>query len=143
MSSQDLPSTTPVSTPFLRYLETVTVPASDGTETIPGLSASGGQPTVATSAALYEQVANGRHPQLFGGLGENRLRWTRSQVARFATDHPYELRGVGNVFELEDGTVADVCVRGHGQPYADVFPFNGDVWDALCRLRVFSLLVVR
>ena len=115
------------------------VGATLGTESIPGLSASG-KPTEATKATGFKLVADGTIAEFFGSLGENRLRWTRSQVAQFVTDNPSKLRGggYGNFFELEDGSVALVYVLG-GQPYAHVCKFSyGDIWDARCEHLVFA-----
>src|SRR3989344_2984546 len=117
-------------TSHLSYLETVPVPASDGTESIPGLSASG-QPTVETSAVSREMSRDGDFATLFGSVGKVRLRWTRSQVAKFAIKNPSKLRGggFGNFFELDDGSVAHVLVDAVGRPRAYVYSFSGDyVW---------------
>src|SRR3989344_7601623 len=82
---------------YLRRLfeaELITVGATKGTESMIGLSASG-EPTAAATVIVDEQITDGKLAQLFGSKGEMRRRWTRSQVAKFATEHPDRLRGEG------------------------------------------------
>ena len=128
---------------YLRRLyetETITVGGTLGIETIPGLCAIN-EPTPASGVVVDEQIVDGTYAQLFESKGANRRRWSRSQVAKFVTDNPGRLRGggYGNFFELEEGSVAYVIVRG-GEPSAGVCGFSHrGVWRADCRYRVFSL----
>ena len=130
---------------YLRRLyeaETITVGATDGTESMSGLAASG-HGTESATVVVDEQAIDGNFAQLFGSKGETRMLWTRSQVAVFCRDNKGRLRGegYGNFFELEDGSsVADVRVNGVGLPDARVYEFSrGSVWHARYRRRVFSL----
>jgi hypothetical protein len=126
---------------YLRQLfAEITVPATDGTESLTGLSASG-YATPAMKATGWELILDGMFTQFFGSLGGKRRRWSNSQVAVFSRVNFDKLRGegYGNFFELEDGSVARVDVNG-GLPRADVYKFGNDLtWYAYYRRRVFSL----
>ncbi len=115
---------------YLKHLFSgVTVNATNGTESMPGLSASG-YPTSATSATVWVMILDGMIAQLFGSLGKDRRRWSNSQVAVFCRDNPDKLRGgsIGTFFELANGSVA--MVYFYGDPIANVYvSFHRNVWS--------------
>jgi predicted DNA-binding transcriptional regulator AlpA len=143
-------------TTYLRRLyevETITVGATDGTETFAssGLFTGGVygltlpvavKPTTATRATVWEMILDGIFTQLFGSLGEARRRWTESQVVAFVRSHRDKLRtdGYGTFFEIEGGFVANVHVGDCGRLSVDVYGVSGGgVWHATYRRRLVSL----
>jgi hypothetical protein len=87
----------------------------------------------ATNAVVYELTANGTFVEVFGSLGEGRLRWTEAQVVAFCRDHRGKLRtnNYATFFELEGGFVAVVYFGDRGKLRVDVDSFWGvTVWNA-------------
>ncbi len=97
------PPHTPYYLDYLDFLETVSVPASDGTESLPGLWGAPVKPTTETTATPCELLIDSDFVTLFGGTEKTGLRWTLSQVARFAIEHSDKLVAgcYGNFFELD------------------------------------------
>ena len=132
--------------------ELIAVHNADGTETFKSSQLfTGGvygltppavrKPTLDMSVFVYEQIVDGTFAEIFGSLGEERLRWQESQVVQFCRNHRDKLRtdGYGTFFELEGGFVANVNFDDNGRLKVNVngFSFDG-VWSALCGHRVVS-----
>ena len=74
------------------------------------------KPTPAMTATVYELALNGKFIEIYGSLGKDRLRWTRSQVARYLRDNTDHIESgeCSTFFELEEGLVARVIFVGAG-----------------------------
>ena len=93
-------------------------------------------------AALCEIIASGKNfAEIFGSLGKDRNRWTKSQVAVFRCYHPnlFEQDGHSTFFELEGGLVACVFLTARGRFGIHFYPLkDGTKWLA-GKLRVALL----
>jgi hypothetical protein len=103
--------------------ETITVAATDGSETLQGLFALG-RPTESANVIIDELVEDGKIAEIFASKGPKRRRWWPSQVVKFATNNTDKLLavGYGNLFELQGGTIVDVGFL-HGKLYTDFYHF--------------------
>jgi len=132
--------------------KTITIAATDGTETFESSELFTGGiygvtlptvekpiPTAETTAIVYEQILDGKFTEVFGSLGETRLRFqNQGQVIAFCRDHRDKLRtdGYATFFELEGGFVAFVYFDDDGRLKVSVSPFSYDrVWGAESRRR--------
>ena len=100
------------------------------------------KPTPATRATLSKIIEDRvRFAEIFGSLGEERRRWTKSQMAVYSRYYPnlFESDGHATLFELEGGFVATVFLTLRNRFGAYYYPFLSDVRWYTEHLRVASL----
>jgi len=142
---------------YLRRLyetETITISATDGTETFAscGLFSGGvygidissvmGQPTPMIPLTIHEMIEDGAFKPVFESLGKpGDEELEQSQVNAFVRGHNSKLcrDGSGTFFRVKGGFVALVYVLGVGRLEVHVHSFSfGSLWRAARRRRLVS-----
>ena len=98
--------------------------------------------TPATRATLNKIIKDRiRFSEIFGILGVDRRRWTKSQMVVYSLYRPdlFESDGFATLFELEGGFVASVFLTVRNRFGVYYYPFLSGVRWYTERLRVVSL----